>query len=31
VEGHSLHVGNESITVGETYREDFFKLIREKG
>jgi two-component system LytT family response regulator len=31
VEGNTLHVGNESITVGETYREEFFKLIREKG
>jgi len=31
VEGHLLHVGNEAITVGETYREEFFKLIREKG
>ncbi|MVN76511.1 response regulator [Hymenobacter sp. HMF4947] len=31
VEGHTLHVGSESITVGETYREAFFKLIREKG
>jgi two-component system LytT family response regulator len=31
VEGNTLHVGHESITVGETYREDFFKLIREKG
>jgi two-component system LytT family response regulator len=31
VEGNTLHVGTESITVGETYREEFFKLIREKG
>ncbi|TVT41165.1 response regulator transcription factor [Hymenobacter setariae] len=31
VEGNTLLVGTESITVGETYREDFFKLIREKG
>lgn len=31
VEGHTLHVGPERITVGETYREDFFKLIRETG
>ncbi|MGI4741357.1 MAG: LytR/AlgR family response regulator transcription factor [Janthinobacterium lividum] len=31
VEGHSLLVGTESITVGETYREAFFKLIRERG
>jgi len=31
VEGHTLHVGAASITVGETYREEFFKLIREKG
>jgi two-component system LytT family response regulator len=31
VEGHSLLVGTESITVGETYREEFFKLIRERG
>jgi len=31
VEGNLLHVGNETITVGETYREEFFKLIREKG
>jgi len=31
VEGHTLHVGTESITVGETYREEFFKRIREKG
>jgi len=31
VEGHTLRVGQESITVGETYREEFFKLIREKG
>jgi two-component system LytT family response regulator len=31
VEGNTLHVGNESITLGETYREEFFKLIREKG
>ncbi len=31
VDGHSLLVGNESITVGETYREEFFRLIREKG
>jgi len=31
VEGHLLHIGNEPITVGETYREEFFKLIREKG
>ena len=31
VEGNTLLVGTESITVGETYREEFFKLIREKG
>ena len=31
VEGNALLVGNESITVGETYRDEFFKLIREKG
>ena len=31
VEGNTLHVGPESITVGETYREGFFKLIRDKG
>ena len=31
VEGHTLHVGPESIMVGETYREEFFKIIREKG
>jgi two-component system LytT family response regulator len=31
VEGNTLHVGTESIMVGETYREEFFKLIREKG
>jgi DNA-binding LytR/AlgR family response regulator len=31
VEGNLLHIGNEAITVGETYREEFFKLIREKG
>jgi DNA-binding LytR/AlgR family response regulator len=31
VEGNTLLVGTESITVGETYRDDFFKLIREKG
>jgi two-component system LytT family response regulator len=31
VDGHTLHVGAEEITVGETYRDEFFKLIREKG
>jgi DNA-binding LytR/AlgR family response regulator len=31
VEGNTLLVGTERITVGETYREDFFRLIREKG
>lgn len=31
VDGHTLHVGTEPIAVGETYREAFFKLIREKG
>ena len=31
VEGHTLHVGTEEITVGDTYRDEFFKLIREKG
>lgn len=31
VEGNTLHVSTESITVGETYREEFFKLIRERG
>jgi len=31
VEGNTLLVGTESITVGETYREDFSKLIRGKG
>ena len=31
VEGNTLLVGSESIAVGETYREEFFKLIREKG
>lgn len=31
VEGNTLHVGPASITVGETYRDEFFKLIREKG
>lgn len=31
VDGHLLHIGNEAITVGETYREEFFRLIREKG
>ncbi|TDN39789.1 response regulator transcription factor [Hymenobacter sp. UV11] len=31
VDGHSLYIGQEEITVGETYRDEFFKLIREKG
>ncbi|WP_223652051.1 LytR/AlgR family response regulator transcription factor [Hymenobacter psoromatis] len=31
VDGHTLHVGQEEILVGDTYREDFFRLIREKG
>ena len=31
VDGHTLHVGDEEITVGDTYREDFFRLIRERG
>lgn len=31
VEIHLFFVDNESITAGTTYREEFFKLIREKG
>jgi hypothetical protein len=31
VEGRLLHIGNEQIAVSATYREEFFKLIREKG
>jgi DNA-binding LytR/AlgR family response regulator len=31
VEGHLLYPGNEPITVSEPCREEFFKLIREKG
>ncbi|MGI4833075.1 MAG: LytR/AlgR family response regulator transcription factor [Janthinobacterium lividum] len=31
VDGHALYVGPACIALGETYREDFFKLIREQG
>ena len=29
VDGNTLYVGTESIALGETYRDDFFRLIRE--
>ncbi len=29
VDGNVLYIGEEGIPIGETYREDFFKLIRE--
>lgn len=31
VDGHTLYIANEKITVGDTYRDDFFRLIRERG
>ncbi|NML66024.1 response regulator transcription factor [Hymenobacter sp. RP-2-7] len=31
VDGNTLHVGPERIALGETYRDDFFRLIREPG
>lgn len=31
VDGNTLYVGPDSLTVGETYREAFFKIIRERG
>lgn len=29
IDGHALYVGNKLIPIGETYRESFFRLIRE--
>ena len=31
VDGHTLYIAQEEITMGDTYREDFFRLIRERG
>lgn len=29
IEGHTVHIGDQAIPIGETYREQFFKMIKE--
>jgi len=30
IDGNALYIGDQSIPIGDTYREDFFKIVREK-
>ncbi|MCZ4221977.1 LytR/AlgR family response regulator transcription factor [Pedobacter rhodius] len=30
IDGNTLYIGDQSIPIGDTYREEFFKIIREK-
>ena len=30
IDGNSLYIGEQSIPIGDTYREEFFKIVREK-
>ncbi|KQR70682.1 LytTR family DNA-binding domain-containing protein [Pedobacter sp. Leaf176] len=30
IDGNALYIGDQSIPIGDTYREEFFKIVREK-